>query len=79
MSKCLECVRLRRKHAEAALTHTELRDKLREAVRDGRGELVTALIVSEAAALKERDVAETAVRRHESLVHEKHKAEGASA
>jgi hypothetical protein len=67
--QCHECEFLRRRHAELLVTHSELREQLRPAVQDGKGELVTAMIISEAAALKERDDAETALRRHEALTH----------
>jgi hypothetical protein len=36
---------------------------------DGKSELITALIVSEAAALRDRDAAEAAFRRHQSTEH----------
>lgn len=67
MPGCQECAVLRQKHADAALTHAELRIKLRQAVRDGKGELVTALIISEAAALRDREAAEAALRRHQAV------------
>lgn len=66
---CPECASLRLKHADASATHAELRDQLRRAVQGGKGELVTALIVSEVAAMKERDAAEVALRRHEAVAH----------
>ena len=39
---------------------------IRQAVQAGKGELVTALMIAEAAALNERDEAEAAKRRHNS-------------
>jgi len=69
MRHCQECAFLRGKHAEAILTHAQLRDQLRRAIQDGKGELETALIISEAAALKEREVAEAAIRRHDLIAH----------
>lgn len=69
VSKCQECIVLRRKYAEAALTHAELRSELRKAVQDGKGELVTALLVSEAAAFKDRNAAEAAYEQHRRRAH----------
>jgi hypothetical protein len=54
---------------DAVSTHAELRNQLRAALVEEKGDLVTALIVSEAAALRERDAAETALRRHQSAEH----------
>lgn len=68
-SECVECEFLRRKHTDAILAHIELRAELREASRGGKRQHVTALLLSEAAALQERDCAEAALRRHQSTAH----------
>ena len=69
MTECLECQHLHRKHADATVAHAELWNQLRAAVQDGNAELVNALTAGEAAALKERDMAEIALRRHRFLSH----------
>ena len=69
MPGCQECALLRQKHADAALAHADLRVQLWRAVQNGSGEVVSALTISEAAALKERDVAGTALRSHEAMAH----------
>lgn len=69
MLECRECVLLRSGHAEAALTHAELRQELRRAILNGNNELVTGLILAESAALRKRDEAETAYRRHCQIAH----------
>lgn len=69
MPECLECLHLRRKHADATVAHAEVWNRLRAAVQDGNEELVTALTAAEAAALKDRDLAEIAFRRHRFLSH----------
>ena len=77
MPCCPECAFLRVKHADAALTHNELRDQLRSAAQISNGDLM-ALIVSEAAALKNRDSAEAALRRHQAIAHGRGDARGAT-
>jgi len=69
MLECLECLHLRRKHADATVTHAEVWNQLRAAVQDGNEELVTALTATEADALRCRDMAEIALRRHRYLSH----------
>ena len=69
MPDCAECVLLLRRHADAVFTHEELRQQLRTAVLDGKNELVTGLILAEAAALRERNQAEAAYRLHGEVAH----------
>ena len=69
VSNCPECVCLRGKYADAALAHADLRGQLRKAVQDGKTELVTALLPTEAAAFMERNAAEAAYQRHQQLAH----------
>jgi len=77
--ECQECILLRRKYADAALTHAELRGELRKAVQDGKGELVTILLVSEAAAFKDRNAAEATYEEHRRIAHGGGEATGESA
>ena len=49
--------------------HAELRTELRKAVQESNGEIVAALIISAAAALRERDASEAAYRHHYALAH----------
>ena len=69
MSPCPECALLRRRLADTVLMDAGLRVQLKQAVQDRKGEVVTALILSEAAALRERDAVEAALRRHEATAH----------
>jgi hypothetical protein len=68
---CAECVRLRNRHEQAILEHEQLLADLRNALQERRSEVVTLLIISEAAALRQRDQAETALRTHNSAGHGK--------
>ena len=79
MPECLECLHLRRKHADTTVRHAEFWNQLRAAVQDGTGEVVTALTAAYVAALRERDMAEIAFRRHQYLSHGGGRAEEKSA
>ena len=69
MPECGECALLRREYAGIALRHEELRLQLRTAIRDNNREFASALILSEAAALREKNAAESAYRRHCAAAH----------
>ena len=69
VSECGECKRLRSNLVHATVVHTELEAQLKQALERSKGEIVTNLMLSVPAALRERGVAEIALRSHESVAH----------
>jgi len=72
-------MRLLEQLTQAKRKHEVLLAELRQALLDKKGEVVTALILSEAAALRKRDDAEVAFRRHSSTAHSRGKADARTA
>ena len=76
---CPECSRLLDRCEAAATEHDRLRADLKKAQRHGKNEIVAVLVLSEAAAVRERGEAYMALRRHTSLEHEEGFGKAASA
>jgi hypothetical protein len=77
--RCAECSRLLERCEGASVEHARIREELKNAQRHAKSEIVAALMVSEAAALRVRGDAYIALRRHASLIHEEWFSKAASA